>query len=61
MSPLAAEALTPESDVMSIRESISKSIEKCMLEGKSQKECAAIAYSYAREKTGRDLSEGTQQ
>jgi len=59
--PLAAEGLTPESDITSIRDAISKSIEQCMLEGKDQKQCAAIAYSYAREKTGRDLSGGTQQ
>lgn len=56
--PLAVEGLTPESDITAIRDSISKSIEKCMQEGKDQKQCAAIAYSYARDKTGRALDEG---
>lgn len=59
--PLTVESLTPESDITAIRDAISKSIEKCMLEGKDQKQCAAIAYSYAREKTGKALGGETQQ
>jgi len=31
-----------------------------MAEGKSQKECAGMAYGIAREKTGQDLAEGAQ-
>jgi len=59
--PLAVEALGPDSDITAIRDAISKSIEKCMLEGGEQKQCAAIAYKYAREKTGQSLNEGRQQ
>jgi len=58
--PLPVEALTPESDITAIRDAISKSIKQCINEGKDQKQCAAIAYSYAREKTGRALDEGRQ-
>lgn len=57
--PLSVENLTPDSPITSIREAISKSIEQCMGEGKEQKQCAAIAYSVAREKTGKSLGEGT--
>ena len=53
--PLAVEGLTPASSTDSIREAISASIKKCMDEGKPQKECAAMAYQYARDKTGREL------
>ena len=59
MSPLPVESLTPKSPLPTIREAISQSVEMCMSEGKSQKECAAIAYQYARELTGQDLSEGS--
>lgn len=59
--PLAVESLTPQSDLASIRDAISKSIEQCVQEGKDQKQCAAIAYEYAREKTGKPLGEGSQQ
>jgi len=59
--PLAVEALTPNSDIAAIREAVSKSIERCMQEGKEQKECAGMAYSIAREKTGRSLAGSTQQ
>jgi uncharacterized protein YgiB involved in biofilm formation len=58
--PLAAESLSPDSNDMDVREAISKSIEKCMQEGKSQKECAAIAYSYARKTTGKELGKSSQ-
>ena len=59
--PLAVEGLTPDSGIDAIREAISKSIEKCMQEGRSQKECAGMAYGIARENTGRSLDEGKQQ
>ena len=59
MSPLAVENLTPDSPTTAIREAISKSIEQCMGEGKEQKQCAAIAYDIARDKTGKSLGEGT--
>jgi len=53
--PLAVESLTPASSTQSIRDAIASSIKKCMEEGKPQDQCAAIAYNYAREKTGREL------
>lgn len=53
--PLAVEGLTPASSTEAIREAISASIKKCMAEGKPQDQCAAIAYDYARDKTGRAL------
>ena len=57
--PLPVQSLTPESGSRDIREAISQSIKMCMDEGgKTQEQCAAIAYSYAREKTGRQLMEG---
>ena len=59
--PLAVDALTPDSGLDAIREAISKSIEQCILEGKDQKQCAAMAYSIARDKTGQALGEGSQQ
>jgi len=59
--PLAVESLTPDSPITAIRGAISKSIEQCMDEGKEQKQCAAIAYDIAREKTGKELGEGKQQ
>ena len=56
--PLAVEGLTPESPEGTIRQAISDSIAQCIKEGKDQKQCAAIAYSYARDKTGKELNEG---
>lgn len=53
--PLAVESLTPASSTQSIRDAIGESIKKCMDEGKPQDECAAIAYNYARDKTGKEL------
>lgn len=61
MSPLAVDNLTPDSPLTSVREAISKSIEQCMNEGKDQKQCAAMSYDIAREKTGKELNEGRQQ
>jgi len=59
--PLPVENLTPDSPITSIREAISKSIAQCVREGgREQKQCAAIAYDIAREKTGKSLGEGTQ-
>ena len=59
--PLAVESLTPESGMDAVRDAISKSVEKCIAEGKDQKECAGMAYGIARDKTGKPLGEGTQQ
>ena len=53
--PLAVESLTPDSPTGSIREAISKSIQKCIEEGKSQEECAGMAYGIAKDKTGKPL------
>jgi len=54
--PLAAESLTEDSSTPAIREAISESIRQCMQEGgREQAQCAAIAYSIAREKTGKEL------
>jgi len=59
--PLAVENLTPDSSIVSIREAISQTIKQCMDEGgREQKQCAAIAYDIAREKTGKSLNEGRQ-
>jgi len=59
--PLQVENLTPDSSIVSIREAIGESIAQCMREGgREQKQCADIAYSIAREKTGKSLGEGTQ-
>jgi len=67
MSPLPVEGLTPESDMPSIRQMISKSMKQCMgeaMEGVPDSEksnrCAGMIYSMARERTGKDLAEGTQ-
>ena len=57
--PLPADNLTPESSDLQIQEAISQSIEACMREGgRDQKQCAAIAYGIAREKTGKGLNYG---
>ena len=56
--PLPVQSLSKESTDPAVRDAISASIKKCMQEGKSQKECAAIAYQYARELTGKELQEG---
>ena len=60
--PLAVEGLTPESPITSIRDAIGESIAQCNKEpnDRSQEQCAAIAYSIAREKTGKELGEGRQ-
>ena len=57
--PLPVERLTAESHDPAVQEAISLSIEQCMKEGgKSQEECAAMAYEMARDKTGKELGYG---
>lgn len=56
--PLAVDKLTPDSPMQAIREAISQSIKTCMGEGKSQEQCAGMAYGIARDKTGKSLSPG---
>lgn len=59
--PLPVEGLTPDSSTQAIRDAIGASIAQCMKEGgREQKQCAAIAYSIARDKTKKSLGEGTQ-
>jgi len=54
--PLPVESLTRESSAEQIREAISRSIEQCMHEGgREQDQCAAIAYSIARKRTGKPI------
>ena len=58
--PLPAESLTPDSPVGTIRQAISESIAACMREGgRTQKECAGMAYGMARQATGKELGEGS--
>ena len=54
--PLPVDSLTPDSSPQAVKDAISKSIEQCVKEGKDQKQCAAIAYSIAREKSGNEPS-----
>ena len=62
--PLAVQNLTTASNDEAVKEAISLSIEQCMGEpipqGMTQSErraqCAAIAYSHARDRTGKALS-----
>ena len=63
MSPLAVQGLTTASSDEAIQEAISQSIQQCMGEpipsgmtvSERQAQCAAIAYQYARDKTGKPL------
>lgn len=67
--PLPVDNLTPDSGDGTIRQAISASIAACMREpipegydvtaANKNKWCAAKAYSIAREKSGKELSEGT--
>jgi hypothetical protein len=60
--PLSVESLTADSNDTAVQDAISQSIEQCMKEGgKTQKECAGMAYGIAREKTGKDLGYARQQ
>ncbi len=53
------EALTKDSSEQQVRDAISSEIEHCMGKpGADQKQCAAIAYSMARESTGKALDYG---
>lgn len=56
--PLPVDSLTKDSSLQSTREAISKSIAQCVKEGKDQKQCAAIAFDIAREKTPHSLKQG---
>jgi len=59
--PLAVEQLTPNSATISVRDAIGQSIQACMTEGgRTQKECAGMVYGMARERTGKELTEGSQ-
>lgn len=54
--PLAVDRLSKKSSIQAVRDAISDSIHTCMKEGgREQKQCAAIAYSVARKKTGKTL------
>ena len=67
--PMAVDNLTADSDIPSIRQAISASIGQCMreaipegydvTEANKQRWCAGKAYGIAREKTGKELREGT--
>lgn len=56
--PLPIESATRQTPKNMVRELIGKSIEQCIKEGKSQKQCAAIAYEIASKKTEQDMSNG---
>lgn len=53
--PLPVESLTPDSPREAIQSAISASIKKCMEEGKSQDQCAAMSYEMARKATGQQI------
>ena len=54
--PWVAEALTKKSNIKKVKDAISKTVGQCMDEGgHNQDQCVAIAYSMAREATGREL------
>lgn len=53
--PLPIESVTKATPKNEIRTLIGKSIEQCIKEGKSQKQCAAIAYDIARKKTESEI------
>ena len=60
--PLVAQSLTDTSTDKEIQAAISASIAKCVEEGRPQDQCAAIAYRYAEEATGKTLgNKGVQQ
>jgi hypothetical protein len=54
VSPLPVDNLTPDSSPQAVKDAISASIAQCIKEGKDQKQCAGIAYSIAREKSGKE-------
>jgi len=51
--PLPVENLSAQSTEEEIRTALSESIAQCIREGRSREQCAAIAYNYARERTGK--------
>ncbi len=52
--PLPVQNLNPNSTDEEIAEAVRASIEQCIDEGKDAKQCAAIAYRYARDLTGKN-------
>jgi len=53
------EALNSNSTEPQVQEAISAEIEHCMSKpGADQKQCAALAHSMARERTGKELNYG---
>ena len=54
--PLPVYNLTPDSSPQAVKDAISASIAQCIKEGKDQKQCAAISYQVAREKSGKEPS-----
>lgn len=59
--PLSVESLTEDSTLQETRDAISASIEQCVKEGKTQRECAGMSYDLARKNTGKELGEGRQE
>jgi len=56
----AMERLTKDSNDKDVQEAISAEIEHCMKKGgKTQKECAGMAYGMARQQTGKSLQSQT--
>ena len=53
--PLPVENLTQQSTDKDATDAIGQSIAQCIREGKSQKECAGMAYGIAEEKLQRKL------
>ena len=62
MSPLPVDRLTKDSPLQAVREAVGASIQQCMDEpnDKTQEDCAGMAFSIAREKSGQALDEATQ-
>ena len=54
--PLPVDSLTKSSSLIAIGLAIKKSIAKLIDEGREQAQAVAIAYSIAREKTGKELN-----
>lgn len=54
--PLPIESATPQTPANEVRNLIGKSIAQCIKEGKDQKQCAAIAYQFAKDKTGKEVT-----
>jgi len=54
--PLAVERLTDQSTLADARGAVDDSIAQCIREGKSQKECAGMAFSMARERCNPEVA-----